>query len=112
MSIILNILYRVYLTYSIFFLFPTYRANLDKISDIFVTLDSHNREHIAHSKSWNSKPDGTGDFPAPFTQISHADIVSGKWFPTVRANQVRVQSIKVSMFWEHITTYTHLSIYL
>jgi hypothetical protein len=66
-----------------------FRQNLDCIEEIFVTLDSHNREHIAHSKSWNSKADGSGEYPAPFTQISHADVMSGKWFPTVRANQVQ-----------------------
>jgi len=66
-----------------------YRANLDKIEDIYVTLDSHHREHIAHAKSWNTKADGTGSFPTPFTLISHADVVEGRWFPTNRANQVR-----------------------
>lgn len=64
------------------------RANIDNIEDIFVTLDSHNREHIAHAKSWNTKADGSGNYPTPFTLISHADVVEGRWFPTNRANQV------------------------
>ena len=66
------------------------RANIEKIGDIFVTLDSHHREHIAHAKSWNSKADGSGVNPTPFTLISHADVVSGKWFPTDRASQVQL----------------------
>lgn len=55
--------------------------NIDKIGEIFVTLDSHHREHVAHAGSWNSKEDGTGDSPTPFTLISHDDIVNKKWFP-------------------------------
>eukprot|EP00286_Rhodomonas_abbreviata_P001200 CAMPEP_0181288032 /NCGR_PEP_ID=MMETSP1101-20121128/111_1 /TAXON_ID=46948 /ORGANISM="Rhodomonas abbreviata, Strain Caron Lab Isolate" /LENGTH=272 /DNA_ID=CAMNT_0023392117 /DNA_START=150 /DNA_END=968 /DNA_ORIENTATION=+ len=55
--------------------------NLDKIGDVFVTLDSHHKEHIAHAGCWNSKADGSGEQPPPFTLISNADIANGKWFP-------------------------------
>jgi nicotinamidase/pyrazinamidase len=42
-----------------------------KISNIFVTLDSHLRGHIAHARCW---VDANGNHPPPFTQISHRDI--------------------------------------
>jgi len=56
--------------------------NLDKIGAIFVTLDSHNVEHIAHTNRWNTKPDGTGEQPGLFTLISHDDVVNKRWCPT------------------------------
>ncbi|KAJ1442098.1 hypothetical protein B484DRAFT_412622 [Ochromonadaceae sp. CCMP2298] len=56
--------------------------NLDSVSEVFVTLDSHNREHIAHTNRWNSKADGTGEAPGVFTLISHQDVVDGVWHPT------------------------------
>lgn len=65
------------------------RANLDNIDEIFVTLDSHHKEHIAHACSWNSKIDGTGETPQYFQQISYNDIINNKWFP-------RDPSMKVS----------------
>ena len=47
-----------------------------EIDHIFVSLDAHHRVHIAHGAFW---VDADGNPPAPFTQISHADVVSGKW---------------------------------
>ena len=47
-----------------------------EIDHIFVSLDAHHRVHIAHGAFW---VDASGSPPEPFTQISHADVVSGKW---------------------------------
>lgn len=48
-----------------------------KLSEISVTLDSHHLIHIANPDFWkNSK----GDSPPPFTQITAADVIAGKWF--------------------------------
>lgn len=44
--------------------------------DIHVTLDSHNPVDIAHPVWWVNQKDET---PAPFTQISAADVRSGLW---------------------------------
>lgn len=54
-------------------------THLDQIGEIIVTLDSHNREHIAHAMSWNSKEDLSGEEPQPFTLITAED-VNTKWF--------------------------------
>ncbi len=50
----------------------------DKIDDICVTLDSHQRIHIAHPICW---VDGNGNHPNPFTMISEADVTgpNPKW---------------------------------
>ena len=47
-----------------------------EIDHIFVSLDAHHRVHIAHGAFW---VDASGKSPEPFTQISHAEVVSGKW---------------------------------
>jgi len=47
-----------------------------QIDHIFVSLDTHHRVHIAHGGFWT---DSDGQSPPPFTKISHADVVSGKW---------------------------------
>ena len=50
----------------------------NKISDIYVSLDSHYPTHIAHSLFWI---DMNGNQPEPFIQISNDDILHLKWFP-------------------------------
>ena len=51
-------------------------GNLNDIGDINVTLDSHNKVHIAHPIWW---VDSNGKHPDPFTLISEEDVLSGKW---------------------------------
>lgn len=70
------------------------KANVKNIEDIYVTLDSHNREHIAHAASWNSKDDGSGEKPTPFTLISSKDIADGVWFPTDKPKDYCLQYAK------------------
>ena len=48
------------------------------ISKIIVTLDTHQRYDIAHPLYWL---DANNQSPAPFTEITNEDIVSGKWRP-------------------------------
>lgn len=48
----------------------------DRLYDIHVTLDSHNPVDIAHPAWWRNE---AGDRPAPFTQISAADVRHGLW---------------------------------
>ena len=52
----------------------------DEIDDIFVTLDSHHRNHIAHGIFWE---DIEAKQPPPYTLISHED-VGTKWWPRDR----------------------------
>lgn len=68
-------------------------AHLDDIDEIFVTLDTHHKLHIAHATSWRRGTPGAcsvlgetkhfaeGDRPLPFTVITHSDIDSGIWIP-------------------------------
>jgi len=50
----------------------------DKVDEIIITLDTHNRIHIAHGIFWTSE---SGQSPPPFTAIKEADILSRKWVP-------------------------------
>lgn len=50
------------------------------IDRIVATLDSHHRLHIAHAGFWVSGADDSKK-PAPFTAITHQDLVEGKWKP-------------------------------
>jgi nicotinamidase/pyrazinamidase len=52
--------------------------NINRISDVSCTLDSHQMIHIAHPIFWvNSK----GENPKPFTLISDDDVRNGVWRP-------------------------------
>ena len=83
------------------------RHHIEEISDIFVTMDSHHKIHIAHQISWMK---GCGpnrvkrkwiekgreqyeyykenDRPEPFTYISHLDIANNEWIPSSHLNKV------------------------
>ena len=53
------------------------------LSDIVLTMDSHNVIDIGHSAWW---VDNKGNHPSPFTIITSADLDAGKWrprFPTL-----------------------------
>ncbi len=50
----------------------------DSIDHICVTLDSHQVNDISHPAFWQDKD---GNFPKPFTQITLAEVNSGKWTP-------------------------------
>ena len=53
-------------------------ANLYRINDIHVTLDSHHNLDVAHPMFWK---DAKGNHPAPFTMISKDDVINGVWRP-------------------------------
>jgi nicotinamidase-related amidase len=52
------------------------RAHARRIDRIVVTLDSHQRVHIAHGIFWVND---AGDRPPPFTLITRDDVARGKW---------------------------------
>lgn len=62
------------------------RALGPQIDDIHVTLDSHHPVDIAHPCFWR---DAQGNAPAPFTQISFADLEAGRWNTTLPAARPR-----------------------
>lgn len=45
-------------------------------SEIYVTLDSHSKYHIAHALFWVNKE---GQHPAPFTKITYEDVQKKVW---------------------------------
>lgn len=57
--------------------FITRRGNL--LSEILVTLDSHQSIHIAHPIFWQNPQ---GQHPPPFTTITLADVQTGQWTTT------------------------------
>ena len=62
---------------------PCIRDNLDDIEDIYISLDSHHKNHVAHSSFWTNKApgaEGEGEGPAPFTLISSEE-VNRDWHP-------------------------------
>lgn len=56
------------------------KKNIDGIDAVFVTLDTHQRMHIAHPLFWK---DASGAHPEPFTTVSAKDVQEGKWICTV-----------------------------
>ncbi len=52
------------------------KNNMNRVHQIFCTLDSHNTLHVAHP-SWFANPDGTNVLP--FTQITSQDVKNGKY---------------------------------
>ncbi|SDC58692.1 isochorismatase family protein [Williamwhitmania taraxaci] len=53
-------------------------TNSGLLNAIILTQDNHQVMDIAHPGFWRN---GKGEFPAPFTGITYADIVSGVWIP-------------------------------
>ncbi|KQL44758.1 hypothetical protein AN963_25685 [Brevibacillus choshinensis] len=51
-------------------------SHLDKITQIAVSLDTHQPQQIFHPIWWI---DGDGNHPAPFTIITPEDVLNGKW---------------------------------
>mmetsp|Transcript_9646 Transcript_9646/g.12517 ORF Transcript_9646/g.12517 Transcript_9646/m.12517 type:complete len:284 (-) Transcript_9646:399-1250(-) len=55
------------------------KENLEKIDHIYVTLDSHQKYHIAHPLFWVNEQKV---HPTPFTTVTKKDVENGKWKPT------------------------------
>ena len=53
-------------------------ANIDRIQDIHVTIDSHHVIDVAHPGFWQ---DSNGNNPSPFTMITVDDVEQGRWVP-------------------------------
>jgi nicotinamidase/pyrazinamidase len=52
------------------------RTNAERLDHITVTLDTHPVHDISHPQFWE---DERGNSPAPFTQITLAEVQAGKW---------------------------------
>lgn len=65
------------------------KKNKRRIKKCSVTLDSHQKVHIAHPIAWKDK---NGNRPDPFTVITSDDVRSGKWMPFNPSLQNRFQN--------------------
>jgi len=79
--------------------------NMDNISQIAVSIDTHNPFQIFHPCWW---VDDKGNNPPPFTAITLADLDSGKWMPVVnpKASREYVENLekqgkKVLVIWTY-----------
>jgi nicotinamidase-related amidase len=52
--------------------------HISEIDEIYVSLDTHHKLHIAHGPFWKN---AEGESPAPFTQITNKEICDGVWMP-------------------------------
>jgi len=75
----------------------------DALTDISVTLDSHQHIDIAHPTFWK---DGNGDGIGPFTQITAADVRSGRFLPRIAGALSRVLAYLDQL--EATGRYTHM----
>lgn len=66
--------------------------NLDRITSMNFTLDTHRMFQVFHPSMWIDKD---GNHPAPFTIISVADIDSGKWKPIAYPRELREYAKKL-----------------
>merc|ERR1719197_1056957 len=62
-------------------------ANQDKISNITISLDSHQYLHVGNALFW---VDAEGNHPKPFTPITYEEVKAGKWKASSPANQGHV----------------------
>ena len=60
------------------------RSNINAIDEIYVSLDSHHRIHIAHGVFWKNT---AGEHPPPFTLIRSEDVATKKWIPVDESKQ-------------------------
>lgn len=59
--------------------------NSSKFDDIHVTIDAHHRHSIFHPNWWRNP--NNGDRPGVFTQITHKDVLDGKWVSSIPSLQ-------------------------
>eukprot|EP01038_Epipyxis_sp_PR26KG_P011683 gene11683-15644_t len=52
----------------------------DKLSDVFISLDSHHPDHIAHAANWRHRDDPNRK-PDLFQAITFDDVNTGEWVP-------------------------------
>ena len=76
--------------------------NVSRFENVRVSLDQHHLVHIANPIYWMNS---NGDSPAPFTQITHTDMLSGKW--TTRNPDLRTHALNYLEALEKTGKYTH-----
>lgn len=65
--------------------------NVDKLTQIVCSLDTHSAAQIFHPCWWE---DDNGDQPTPFTIITYDDVANGKWKPVYGKTALSLDYLK------------------
>lgn len=76
-------------------------TNLDKITALHFSMDTHRVFQIFHPAYWI---DDAGKHPAPFTSISHEDVVTGKWKPIAHPKEALEYTQKLEASGKYVLT--------
>ena len=75
--------------------------NLDKITALHFSMDTHRVFQIFHPAWWIDDP---GKHPAPFTSISHEDVRTGKWKPIAHPKEALEYTQKLESSGKYVLT--------
>lgn len=76
-------------------------ANLDKITALHFSMDTHRVFQIFHPAWW---VDADGKHPAPFTPIFHEDVRAGKWQPIAHPKEALEYTKKLEATGKYVLT--------
>ena len=76
-------------------------ANLDKITGLHFSLDTHRIFQIFHPAWWI---DADGKHPAPFTPIFYEDVKNGKWTPIAHPRECQEYCKKLEAAGKYVLT--------
>jgi nicotinamidase-related amidase len=76
-------------------------GNLDKITALHFSMDTHRVFQIFHPAWWL---DGKGKHPAPFTPITHEDVKTGKWTPILHPKEALEYTKKLEATGKYVLT--------
>lgn len=65
--------------------------NMGGLTRIMCSLDTHSPHQIFHPCWWQN---GEGDHPAPYTIITHDDVVHDRWRPVIDNPQISLEYLK------------------
>lgn len=65
--------------------------NMGGLTRIMCSLDTHSPHQIFHPCWWQN---GAGDHPAPYTIITHGDVVHDRWRPVIDNPQISLEYLK------------------
>ena len=75
--------------------------NLDKITDLYFSLDTHSVFQIFHPAWW---ADRDGQHPPPFTPISYKDVSEGVWTPVAYREECLEYCQKLELSGKYVLT--------
>ena len=76
-------------------------ANVGAITTLFFSMDTHRVFQVFHPSWWT---DANGAHPAPFTVISHDDVVTGRWSPRAHRDEALEYTKKLAASGRYVLT--------